>query len=327
VILSGIGASVPMGPWNMAVLWLVMRGWGISREAATSGIAAYGVLNTLTRLATPLLAVVGLAISGTGTGNGGAAVIITVIATAALVLACGLIVAIVVALGSTSALRYIGAEVGLGEFAHAAWLGAITLARVTIVVILSTLIWVPVGVKIGMSPRLARYAQPIVQILASFPANFLFPFFAAFLVATGLSLNWGGIVLMMLGAQWYILFNAIAGAISVPSDLREAMDNFDVRGRQRWRRLNLPGIFPAYVTGGITAAGGAWNASIVAELVTYGHHVLIAKGLGAYIALSTASGQFAKTLTGIVVMSIYVVGINRLVWRRLYRIAETRYSL
>jgi len=241
--------------------------------------------------------------------------------------AFGLIVAIVVALGSTSALRYIGTEVGLGEFAHAAWLGAITLARVTIVVILSTLIWVPVGVKIGMSPRLARYAQPIVQILASFPANFLFPFFAAFLVATGLSLNWGGIVLMMLGAQWYILFNAIAGAISVPSDLREAMDNFDVRGRQRWRRLNLPGIFPAYVTGGITAAGGAWNASIVAELVTYGHHVLIAKGLGAYIALSTASGQFAKTLTGIVVMSIYVVGINRLVWRRLYRIAETRYSL
>ena len=196
-----------------------------------------------------------------------------------------------------------------------------------VVVVVSTLIWVPVGVKIGMSPRLARYAQPIVQILASFPANFLFPFFAAFLIATGISLNWGGIVLMALGAQWYILFNTIAGAISIPSDLREAMDNFDVRGWQRWRRLIIPGIFPAYVTGGITAAGGAWNASIVAELVTYGHHVLIAKGLGSYIALSTADGQFAKTLTGIVVMSIYVVGLNHLLWRRLYRLAETRYSL
>ena len=194
-------------------------------------------------------------------------------------------------------------------------------------VVVSTLIWVPVGVKIGMSPRLTRYAQPIVQILASFPANFLFPFFAAFLIATGIGLNWGGIVLMALGAQWYILFNTIAGAISIPSDLREAMDNFGVRGRQRWRRLILPGIFPAYVTGGITAAGGAWNASIVAELVTYGRHVLVAKGLGSYIALSTVGGQFGKTLTGIVVMSIYVVGCNRLVWRRLYRLAETRYSL
>ena len=187
----------------------------------------------------------------------------------------------------------------------------------------------PVGVKIGMSPRLARYAQPVVQILASFPANFLFPFFAAFLIATGISLNFGGIVLMALGAQWYILFNTIAGAISIPSDLREAMDNFGVRGWQRWRRLILPGIFPAYVTGGITAAGGAWNASIVAELVTYGHHVLIANGLGAYIAQSTraAPAQFAEVLTGIVVMSIYVVGVNRLFWRRLYRLAETRYSL
>jgi NitT/TauT family transport system permease protein len=241
--------------------------------------------------------------------------------------AFGFAVAIFVALGSTSAFRYIRDHAGVGEFAHAFGLGALTLGRVAVVVVLSTLIWVPVGVKIGMSPRLARYAQPIVQVLASFPANFLFPFFAAFLIATHLSLNFGGIVLMMLGAQWYILFNTIAGAISIPSDLREAMENFDVRGWQRWRNLILPGIFPAYVTGGITAAGGAWNASIVAEIVTYGHRTLIAKGLGSYIALSTASGDFAKTLTGIVVMSIYVVGINRTLWRRLYRLAETRYAL
>lgn len=239
----------------------------------------------------------------------------------------GIVVAIVVALGSTSAFRYIRASTGVGEFVHAFGLGALTLTRVAVVVVASTLIWVPVGVKIGMSPRLARYAQPIVQILASFPANFLFPFFAAFLIASHLSLNFGGIVLMMLGAQWYILFNTIAGAISIPSDLREAMDNFEVRGWQRWRRLILPGIFPAYVTGGITAAGGAWNASIVAELVTYGHHTLVAKGLGSYVALATADGQFAKTLTGIVVMSFYVVAINRVLWRRLYRLAERKYSL
>jgi NitT/TauT family transport system permease protein len=206
-------------------------------------------------------------------------------------------------------------------------LGFVTFLRVVIVVAISTVIWVPIGVKIGMSPRLARYAQPIVQVLASFPANFLFPFAAAFFIATSISLDVGGIALMLLGAQWYVLFNTIAGAMSIPSDLREAMDNFGIRGWQRWRRLILPAIFPFYVTGGITAAGGAWNASIVAEIVTYGHHVLIATGLGAYIAGSTATGNFAKTLTGIIVMSIYVVGLNRLVWRRLYRLAETKYSL
>ena len=212
--------------------------------------------------------------------------------------------------------------IGLDAFPHAFWLGAITFVRVVIVVVVSTLIWVPIGVKIGLSPRLARYAQPIVQIFASFPANFLFPFAAAFFIATTISLNWGAIVLMALGAQWYILFNTIAGAMSIPSDLREAMDNFGVRGWQRWRRLILPGIFPYYVTGGITAAGGAWNASIVAEVVTYGHHVLVATGLGAYIVAATATGNFPKILTGIIVMSVYVVGINRLLWRRLYRLAE-----
>ena len=177
------------------------------------------------------------------------------------------VVAVAVVVVGWSALGYVDHHVGLGEFPHAFGLGAITFARVVVVLVVSTLVWVPVGVKIGMSPRLARYAQPVVQVLASFPANFLFPFFAALLIATHVSLNWGGIVLMALGAQWYILFNTIAGAMSIPSDLREAMDNFGVRGWQRWKRLILPGIFPAYVTGGITAAGGAWNASIVAEVV------------------------------------------------------------
>jgi NitT/TauT family transport system permease protein len=239
----------------------------------------------------------------------------------------GVAVAGVALWGAWTALAYVQDTIGLGEFPHAFWLGAVTFARVVIVVAVSTLIWVPVGVKIGLSPRLARYAQPIVQVLASFPANFLFPFAAAFFIATSISLNVGGIVLMALGAQWYILFNTIAGAMAIPSDLREAMDNFGVRGWQRWRRLILPAIFPFYVTGGITAAGGAWNASIVAEVVTYGSTTLFATGLGAYIAEATANGDFAKVLTGIIVMSVYVVGLNRLVWRRLFHLAETRYSL
>jgi NitT/TauT family transport system permease protein len=238
----------------------------------------------------------------------------------------GVVVGAAAIWGMWAALAYVSDSVGLGEFRHAFWLGALTFLRVVVVVAVSTVIWVPVGVKIGLSPKLARYAQPVVQVLASFPANFLFPFAAAFFVATTISLDWGAIVLMALGAQWYILFNTIAGAISIPSDLREAMDNFGVRGWQRWRRLILPGIFSAYITGGITAAGGAWNASIVAEVVVYGHHTLVATGLGAYIVAATATGNFPKLLTGIIVMSIYVVGINRLFWRRLYHLAERRYS-
>jgi len=229
--------------------------------------------------------------------------------------------------GAWEAVRYVAGTAGLGAFAHAAGLGAVTFGRVLVVLVVSTLVWVPVGVRIGLSPRLARYAQPVVQVLASFPANFLFPLVAAVLVATRVSLDWGGIVLMALGAQWYILFNAIAGAIAIPSDLREAMASLGVSGWLRWRRLILPAIFPAYVTGGITASGGAWNASIVAEVVTYGGTVLTATGLGAYITKATAAGDFGETLAGIIVMCAYVVVLNRLVWRRLYRLAEQRFSL
>lgn len=155
----------------------------------------------------------------------------------------------------------------------------------------------------------------------------MFPFAVAFFVAAGISLNVGGILLMSLGAQWYILFNVIAGASAIPSDLREAMTSFGVRGWLRWRHFILPAIFPAYVTGGITAAGGAWNASIVAEVVDYGNHHLTATGLGAYITQAAGVGNLAEVLIGVSVMSVYVVGLNRLVWRRLYALAETRYSL
>jgi NitT/TauT family transport system permease protein len=229
--------------------------------------------------------------------------------------------------GAWRALEYLNAHGGLGQFGGAFVDGAITFSRVVILLIIASIIWVPIGVWIGMDPKVSRLAQPVVQVLASFPANFLFPFAAAFFVATGLSLNIGGILLMALGAQWYILFNVIAGASAIPSDLREAMRLMGVRGKLRWAKFILPAIFPAYVTGGITAAGGAWNASIVAEIVEYGHHNLVAKGLGAYIAQAAAVGDFPKVLIGVAVMSVYVVGLNRLVWRRLYHLAETRYSI
>ncbi|WP_298130554.1 ABC transporter permease subunit [Micropruina sp.] len=238
------------------------------------------------------------------------------------VIVCGLI-----AFGLVRMLAYLGEHTGLDQFAVAAGLGLVTFARVLVLLILGTLIWVPVGVWIGLSPKVTRFAQPIVQVLASFPANFLFPFVTLLLIQTGISLNIGGILLMALGAQWYILFNVIAGAAAIPNDLREAAINLRLNRVQTWRYLYGPAIFASWVTGGITAAGGAWNASIVAEVVSYGDQTLTATGLGAYIAGSTADGDFARTLVGVTVMSIFVVGLNRLFWRRLYGYAERRLSL
>ncbi|MFF2116829.1 ABC transporter permease [Kitasatospora sp. NPDC058184] len=223
--------------------------------------------------------------------------------------------------------RYLADRTGLGVFGEPLLLGLATLARVVVLVAVATVVWVPIGVRIGFSPRLTRIAQPVVQVLAGFPANFVFPLVVWLLLRTGVSIDLGGILLMALGSQWYILFNAIAGAMAVPADLREAMDDLGVRGRQRWRRLIIPGIFPAYVTGGITASGGAWNASIVAEVVTFGSTTLTATGLGAYIARAAEHGDHPRLLAGVAVMSLYVVVLNRLLWRRLYRLAERRYSL
>ncbi|MET9486910.1 ABC transporter permease subunit [Nocardia sp. NPDC006630] len=233
----------------------------------------------------------------------------------------------VIGWGCYRIITYIHATVGFGEVAHAFWLGAVTLLRVIVLVIAATLIWVPIGVWIGLNPRVSRFAQPIVQVLASFPANFLFPLVTAVLVATGASLNWAGALLMALGAQWYILFNVIAGASTVPNDLREAAATLRLPRILWWRKLILPAVFPSYVTGAITAAGGAWNASIVAEVVAYHGTTLTAVGLGAYIKDATATGDWPRILVGVVVMSVYVVGINRLFWRRLYALAERRYSL
>jgi NitT/TauT family transport system permease protein len=233
----------------------------------------------------------------------------------------------VIAYGLARLTTFINDTTGFGEVGHALFLGLITFGRVVALVAVATVIWVPIGVWIGLNPKVSRLAQPVVQVLASFPANFLFPLITAVLVATGISLNWGGILLMALGAQWYILFNVIAGASAIPNDLREAAANLRLPRWLWWRKLILPAVFPSYVTGGITAAGGAWNASIVAEVVTYGGTTLTATGLGAYIAEATGSGDAGRILIGVAVMSLYVVGLNRLFWRRLYALAERRFSL
>jgi NitT/TauT family transport system permease protein len=237
------------------------------------------------------------------------------------------VVGLVVAWGAFRAGVYFDHTVGFSEFPYCFGLGALTMLRVVVLVAVSTVIWVPIGVKIGMTPKLARYAQPVVQVLASFPAQLLFPFATIVFIALHIPLNFGGILLMALGAQWYILFNTIAGASSIPTDMREMVDQFRLPRVQRWKQMILPAVFPAYVTGGITAAGGAWNASIVAEVVSFGHHHLVALGLGSFIAKASFDGNFAKVMAGVIVMSFYVVVVNRLLWRRLYTLAETRYAM
>ncbi|GAA1316639.1 ABC transporter permease [Leucobacter albus] len=231
------------------------------------------------------------------------------------------------ALGFVLSFRFVATEVGLDQFAVTAGLGLITLARVAVVVLLGTVVWVPIGVWIGLSPRITRVAQPMVQVLASFPANFLFPLFALALVTTGVRLDIGGVLLMALGSQWYILFNVIAGAAAIPIDLRESARSLRLDRVLTWRTLYGPAVFGSWVTGALSAAGGAWNASIVAEVVSYGDTTLTAAGLGAYIAEATTAGDTGHVIVGVAVMSVLVVATNRLVWRRLYRLAETRYSL
>ncbi len=224
-------------------------------------------------------------------------------------------------------LIYLNSHLGFAHFPRLIGFGLATFARVVVLLVISTLIWVPVGVKIGMSPKLSRFAQPVVQVLASFPAILLFPFATLIFIDLGIPLDYGAIVLMMLGAQWYILFNVIAGASAIPNDLREMMVTMRLTRSQRWRQVILPAIFPAYVTGGITAAGGAWNASIVAELVSWHHQTLNAFGLGNYIATASIQGKFALLIAGGIVMSAFVVLANRLFWRRLYALAESRFTL
>jgi len=222
---------------------------------------------------------------------------------------------------------FIRVEVGWSEVGLVFVLGSITLTRVVVLIALAALIWVPIGVWIGLRPRLARMVQPWIQFLAAFPANLFFPLAVSVIVEWKLNAEIWLSPLMILGTQWYILFNVIAGTMALPTDYQLVAGNLGVRGWLWWRRFALPGIFPAFVTGAVTASGGSWNASIVSEIVKWGDTTLTATGIGAYIAVETEKGDFPRIALGITVLCLFVLVFNRLWWRRLYRLAEERLRL
>jgi NitT/TauT family transport system permease protein len=226
-----------------------------------------------------------------------------------------------------SVVDYVRATIGASDVLKAVGLGFLTLVRVVVLIAIASLIWVPIGVWIGLRPWAAERAQPIAQFLAAFPANVLFPIAVVGIVSLRLNPDIWLSPLMVLGTQWYILFNVVAGASAFPTDLREASTIYRLRSWQWWRDVILPGIFPYYVTGALTASGGSWNASIVAEVASWGDTKLEAAGLGAYIADATEAGDFPRVVLGIAVMSVLVVTFNRLLWRPMYRLAERRFRL
>ena len=231
----------------------------------------------------------------------------------------------VILIGFYGMSHYILETISYQEISYVFQLGGVTALRVFSLVIISSIIWVPIGVWIGMRPRIRQIVQPIAQFMAAFPANLLFPIFVIYIVKYHLDVNIWSSPLMIIGTQWYILFNVIAGAASIPGDLYDMSENFGLKGWLWWKRLALPAIAPLYVTGALTAAGGAWNASIVAEVISWGNTKLVATGLGAYITEYTTSGDFHRILLGIGVMSIYVVTFNILFWQRLYTYTQKRF--
>jgi len=217
--------------------------------------------------------------------------------------------------------------VTVADVGTAMLLGLATLARVVVLIAFASVIWVPIGVWVGTRAGVAEMVQPVAQFLAAFPANLLFPIVVSAIVAWKLDPNIWLSPLMILGTQWYILFNVIAGAVAIPAELRAVGTNLRVRGWLWWRRIALPAVFPYYVTGAITASGGSWNASIVAEVASWGDQHLQAIGLGAYIAQQTEAGDFHRIVLGIAVMSLFVVVVNRTFWRPLYHYAERKFRL
>jgi NitT/TauT family transport system permease protein len=233
----------------------------------------------------------------------------------------------VAAIALWQAVHFVTTDITLADIGTTLLLGLATLTRVVVLIALASVIWVPIGVWVGTRPYATIVVQPIAQFLAAFPANVLFPIAVSGIVAWQLNPNIWLSPLMILGTQWYILFNVIAGAAAIPAELRAVGANLRVRGWLWWRRISLPAVLPYYVTGAITASGGSWNASIVAEVASWGNEHLEAKGLGAYIAQQTEAGDFHRIVLGIAVMSLYVVIINRLFWRPLYRYAERKFRL
>jgi NitT/TauT family transport system permease protein len=223
--------------------------------------------------------------------------------------------------------RFVTDDITLSDLGTALLLGLATLSRIVVLIAIASVIWVPIGVWVGTRAQVANLVQPVAQFLAAFPANLLFPIAVSAIVALRLDPNIWLSPLMILGTQWYILFNVVAGASAIPAELRAAATNFRVRGWLWWRRIALPAVLPYYVTGAITASGGSWNASIVAEVASWGNEHLQAFGLGAYIAQETAAGDFHHIVLGIAVMSFFVVVINRVFWRPLYLYAERKFRL
>ena len=243
---------------------------------------------------------------------------------AAIARAWDALVAAAVLIAVWQLIRFVHAEVGLAEVGHVFVLGCTTMLRVLVLIAIAAAVWVPIGVWIGMNPRWAERLQAVAQFLAAFPVNLVFPIVVLGIVHWQLNPSIWLSPLMVLGTQWYILFNVIAGASTVPTELRYAAQNLGLTGWLRWRRYLLPAVFPSFVTGAITASGGSWNASIVAEYVSWGDTTLQAQGLGSYIRQMTTRGDFPRIALGIGVMCVFVMGMNHFVWRKLYALAEDR---
>jgi NitT/TauT family transport system permease protein len=236
-------------------------------------------------------------------------------------------VAVIAAYSVWMIVRYVSASVTWPELGHIVVLTLYTMIRVFVLIIIATIIWVPIGIWIGLRSKLAERVQPLAQFLAAFPANVMFPIVVLVLVAFNLNPNIWLSVLIIFGTQWYILFNVIAGAQAYPSDLKEAARSFGIKGWDWWIKVMIPGIFPYYVTGALTASGGSWNAAIVAEYVKAGDHTEVAQGIGSYIAIATEKGNFQQIVLGVAVMSVFVILFNRLLWRPLFGLAEKRLRL
>ena len=237
------------------------------------------------------------------------------------------VIALVAGFCAWKIVGFISGTLHWSDLATAVLMGAYTMTRVVVLMTIAALIWVPIGVWLGLRPKATRIAQPIAQFLAAFPANLLFPPVVIAIVYFHVNASIWLSPLMLIGTQWYVLFNVIAGAAAFPGDMKEAVANFRVRGWLWWRKVMIPGILPYFITGAITASGGAWNASIVAEVASWGSNKLVAQGLGAYIAQATSSGDTARVVLGVAVMSGFVITFNRILWRPLYAYATRRTTL
>ncbi|EDP47047.1 ABC transporter permease [Rickettsiella grylli] len=224
-------------------------------------------------------------------------------------------------------LQFILKNLSLHELIHVFFLGCITALRIISIILIASIIWIPIGVFIGLNRRIAEWIQPIAQFFAAFPANVLFPIVVILILKYHLNFEIWSTPLLLLGTQWYILFNVIAGTAALPEDLKEVSSNFGVKGWQWWRRLILPGIFPHWITGTITAIGGGWNLTILTEIINWGSITLVSTGLGAYIAKSADAGDFPRIALGMAMMSLFVLVMNHLVWRPLYNLSQSRYRL